>query len=169
MSQMVVDTNVAVCANGETPQASPRCVIACVDALEALKRRGTVLIDVHGDILGEYVGRLSRSGQPGVGDAFLRWLIDNQANRYRVRQVTTTPDGAGGYAEFPADPALAGFDRDDRKFVAVALSASRRHPPSILNATDSDWKTFEAELAIHHVRIEFLCPELMGNVAPPPT
>jgi hypothetical protein len=163
MSRMVVDTNVAVCANGEAAQASPECVIACVDALERLKRRGMVLIDVHGHILDEYVGRLSRSGQPGVGDAFLRWLIDNQANRYRVRQVRITPDGTGGYAEFPADPALAGFDRDDRKFVAVALAASPRRPPPILNATDSDWKTFEAELAMHHVRIEFLCPELMGT------
>ena len=169
MSRMVVDTNVAVCANGKTPQASPECVIACVDALERLKQRGTVLIDVDGDILGEYVRRLSRSGQPGVGDAFLRWLIDNQANRYRVHPVTITPDGTDGYAEFPADPALAGFDRDDRKFVAVALAAAPRHPPPILNATDSDWKTFEFELAIHHVRIEFLCPELMGNVAPTPT
>ena len=58
--------------------------------------------------------------------------------------------------EFPNDEALAGFDRDDRKFVAAARASIR--DPAILNATDSDWGQFEQLFAQHGVVIEQLCP-----------
>jgi hypothetical protein len=159
---VVVDTNVAIVANGHHPPASARCIEACIDALlEA--QGGTVLVDDGYRIFDEYRKHLSHSGQPGVGDAFFKWLWRNQANPTCCRQVSITPtdpDGRG-FEEFPDDPALAGFDPSDRKFVAVAL-ASGESPP-ILNASDSDWWEFRDALGRHGVRTQFLCPELMAD------
>ena len=76
-----------------------------------------------------------------------------------VRQVTITPHEQRGFEEFPDDPELARFDRDDRKFVAVAL-ASGTSPP-IVNASDRDWWEHREALQVHGIEILFLCPELM--------
>jgi hypothetical protein len=162
VSRVILDTNVPVCANGMTPQASPACQLACVNAVEdvTLGKRGVLLLDSLGHILAEYQSYLSRRGQPGVGDAFFKWLVDNQANRTRVVTVAIAPDANRDYAEFPDDPALAAFDRSDRKFVAVALGAPgrRNRRPPILNATDSDWGNFAAELTAHGIVVQELCP-----------
>lgn len=158
---VVLDTNVAVVANGDTSQAGPDCVLACIHALETARLRQRVMLDDHGLILDEYRKHLSLSGQPNVGDAFFKWLWDNQANPRHCRQVGITPtdrDGLG-FEEFPDDSDLAAFDRDDRKFVAAAI-ASGESPP-IVNASDTDWWLYEEVLRRHGVHIEFLCPELM--------
>ena len=61
------------------------------------------------------------------------------------------------FDEFPVDPALAKFDDDDRKFVAVACAHSDK--PPILQAVDSGWLHFHAALQQHGVRVEELCPQ----------
>lgn len=158
-SEVVVDTNVAVVANGKTPQAGHACRAACEGALLDVRDRRRVLLDARGAILEEYRRHLSPSGQPGLGDAFFKWLWVNQANPTHCRRVEITPDAARGYREFPDDRALDRFDRDDRVFVAVAI-ASREAPP-ILNASDTDWWEHRAALEKHGIRVEHLCPELM--------
>lgn len=159
---VVVDTNVAIVANGRHAPASEQCINACINALLAAQA-GAVLVDDGYQIFDEYRRYLSHAGQPGVGDAFFKWLWNNQANSASCRQVTITPCDPDGrvFEEFPDDPALAGFDRNDRKFVAVALASGEN--PSILNATDSDWWVFRDALTNHGVQTTFLCPELMGQ------
>lgn len=158
---VVVDTNVAVVANGKTSQAGIDCISACITELGEIRAHRRVFVDHDGLILEEYRRHLSPSGQPGPGDAFFKWLWDNQGNLRHCKPVEITPlDGNGqSFAEFPDDPALAGFDRDDRKFVATAL-ASGGHPP-ILNASDTDWWNYRVALSRHGVKVRFLCPELM--------
>lgn len=158
---VVIDTNVLVVANGGHPPASEACMIACIEALDAARAR-LVLVDDGGRILDEYKRHASHAGQPGVGDRFFKWLWDHQAVAESCSQLPITEDAARGFAEFPDDPALAAFDRDDRKFVAVALASGLR--PPVLNASDSDWWEFEASLRHHGVEVNYLCPELM----PPP-
>jgi len=160
MADLIVDTNVPVVANGKHDKASLNCIQACVTAL-ACARDGRVLIDNLGHILTEYRNNLAYRGQPGVGDAFFKWLWDNQANGARCLKVNITPIDAGWrrFVEFPDDDRLRGFDPSDQKFVAVAL-ASTLNPP-ILNASDTDWLPVQHELREHGVAIEFLCPELM--------
>lgn len=158
----MLDTNVAVVANGRTPQAGDDCVEACITTLVELREHHRVLVDDRGLIFDEYRRRLSPSGQPGLGDAFFKWLWDNQGNPDHCRQVRITPTKDGrGFDEFPDDPALADFDPSDRKFVAVAL-ASEGSPP-ILNASDTDWWNHREALSRHGVEVRFLCPELMGG------
>ena len=114
-------------------------------------------------IFDEYRRHLSHSGQPGVGDAFFKWLWDNQANPRYCRQITITPleSDHTNFEEFPDDPELASFDRSDRKFVAVALAS--REFPMILNASDNDWWEHREAFARHKVNVQFLCPNLMRD------
>jgi hypothetical protein len=74
MRAVVVDTNVAVVANGRADHASLDCQQACLDALKSVKERGMVVLDDAMHILKEYMDNLSLSGQPGLGDAFFKWV-----------------------------------------------------------------------------------------------
>lgn len=160
----IVDTNVPVVANGHSAQASVVCIVACTRQLQQITRQGKLALDDQWRILREYMANLHTSGQPGVGDAFLKWTLNNIANPARVETVLITPcnpddlDGTD-FQEFPDDPALAKFDPADRKFVAVAVA----HPqhPRVLNATDPDRWQFRDTLSAHGVEVEFLCDEAM--------
>jgi hypothetical protein len=158
---VVMDTNVAVVANGRAPQADNPCIETCITTLIDMRDHHRMLLDEQGLILDEYRRNLRPSGQPGPGDAFFKWLWDNQGHLDHCRQVSITPmkGGSRGFEEFPDDPDLAKFDLEDRKFAAVAI-ASGEQPP-ILNASDTDWWDHRAALSRHGIEIRFLCPELM--------
>jgi hypothetical protein len=153
MAAVVVDTNVLITANGGEDYQL-RCVDRCVDFIEEAK---TVIIVLDNGwlILTEYQNNVNESGQPGLGDAFLKWLLQNMWNPERCEQVHITPIGDNSFAEFPTDPDLAHFDRSDRKFVAVALTSV--NDPEIVNAVDSDWANDELALRRNGVRLRFLC------------
>lgn len=159
MSSVVIDTNVALTANGKHPPAGPACVANCIQALRTARQQ-LVLLDDGNRILDEYRRHLAHKGQPGVGDAFFRWLWDNQANPKHCRQVSITPGGGDtDFAEYPADPELAAFDPSDRKFIAVARGSGL--DPDVLEATDSKWWPLRGAFQRNGVSIRFLCPELM--------
>jgi len=125
---------------------------------------GKIVLDEGHWIFSEYQDNLRSDRQPGVGDAFLKWVYNYQWNPQRCDRVHLTPtEGGVNFAEFPNDPALTGFDRSDRVFVAVA----RAHPdsPPILNAVDTDWWLFRAALERNGVHVEFLCPRDVGGFA----
>ncbi len=155
----VVDTNVLIVANNDSPQASPECVISCTNLLQKLRTSGILVLDNRWLIISEYRNKVSPTGQPGVGDAFLKWVLVNQANPKHCDRVSITPTGENEFAEFPNSVSLAGFDPCDRKFVAVALTHSKK--PAIVNAVDSDWRNYENALAEHGIKIDFICPELL--------
>lgn len=157
---VVVDTNVAVVANLQHENAEPDCIAASMEALSRARKQ-LILVDDEQRIFNEYRGQLSHSGQPGLGDAFFKWLWDNQANPKRCRHIaiTSLDDSDTEFAEFPSDPELVGFDRADRKFVAVALASGMES--TILNSSDTDWWNYREPLKRNGVVIEFLCPELM--------
>lgn len=154
---VVVDTNVPVAANGKASQTGPECQLACIDALESIRKRNCVLLDSHDRIIEEYRRQLSPKGQPGVGDMFFKWLWDNQGNPRHCGFVEITPLSGHeeGFEEFPRDPALATFDKSDRKFVAVAIASGRK--PVIFNAVDSDWRDHAAALERNGIRVKNLC------------
>ncbi len=153
----VVDTNVLIVANGrDCPQASPECVVTCARRLQDVQQHGTLVLDDAWHIIREYMHKVSQTGQPGAGDAFLKWVLTNQSNAQCVEKVLITPIGDDEFAEFPSTPTLANFDRSDRKFVAVALTHPQK--PPICNAVDSDWRNFHEALVQAGVTVEFLCP-----------
>lgn len=163
MTAVVVDTNVLVVANGRAPQASLWCVRDCVNRLLSVRRSELLVLDAAWLILGEYQRHASSVGQPGPGDAFLKWVLNNRANPERCELAHLTPrsGAAEDFEEFPSDPDLASFDPADRKFVAVAIAS--KYDPPIVNATDAGWWNYRAPLERHGVNIEFLCSDLMAR------
>ncbi|MEB3267175.1 MAG: hypothetical protein VKJ09_01420 [Leptolyngbya sp.] len=154
---VVIDTNVLIAANGRNcEQATPACQLACIRSLRQAETQSLLIIDDGFHILKQYQKEVSPTGQPGVGDAFLKWVLTNRQNPERCQQVHITPTEDGSFEEFPKTPELRSFDRDEHKFVAVALT--HRDRPPILNAVDSDWLHFQSALAAAGVTVKQLCP-----------
>lgn len=156
MKPAVIDTNVLLVANGSHPQASVGCRKVCVERLLAHKQSGVVVIDDAFRILGEYQHK-TRPNQPkGVGDAFLKWLLQQAGNPARVHRVSINGSGADWFDQFPSKSLQERFDPPDRKFVAVANA----HPvkPPVWQAADCKWLNWSAELENCGVRVDFLCP-----------
>ena len=153
---VIVDTNVAVVANGQSPQASSNCVDTCINRLEGIIRSEEKLVlDSGWVILGEYLRNLRSSGEPGAGDRLLRWILANKDRLCDLVPIIPVDGSENDFEEFPDDPALNGFDPDDRKFIAVAVA----HPekPPILQAVDSQWWDFRDVLRRNDVIVEFIC------------
>ena len=152
----VVDTNVPVNANKafvDNPDVSRELLDACVDAIVHVMENNALIIDSTGEIFEEYMDNLDLSGQPGVGDKFVKWVHYNQWTLPEDNRVAISPVGES-YREFPKHDGLSHFDRSDRKFVAVANA----HPekPSILQASDSKWVGWEAALKEVGIDVFFL-------------
>ena len=153
MTVFVVDTNVAIVANGRGDiHADEACQLACVQQLSSLVARETVAIDDRNLILYEYMKHLNLSGRPDVGDVFFKHVFDHRnGNRVRRIRVTPTGDDRRGFEELPQNT----FDRSDRKFLAVAVAAGA----VVLNATDSDWGEQQALMDELGVEVDELCPQ----------
>ena len=159
-AQCVVDTNVAMVANGLHDGASAECVAASARALRLLMTDGHVFIDDGGRIVAEYRINLSPwARQPGPGDAFLKWLMTHEWAGQKVTRVVITPkdQDAEDFHELPAPPNGVHYDPADRKFLAVA--AAHAPHPTILQSLDSKWWGWRDALQAVGVAIHFLCAD----------
>ena len=157
---VIVDTNVPKIANGFSEQASEDCVEICVERLEQITTGEMKLaLDDQRRIIDEYRRQLNPSGQPGFGDAFLKWVEINWTNPEQCDLVSITLVAGPkiNFEEFPDDPALADFDDDDRKFIAVACAHPQK--PPILQAVDGKWRDFRDALHQNGVRVKYLCED----------
>ena len=153
---VIIDTNVAVVANGQSPQASSSCVDTCINRLERIIRgEEKLILDSGWIILGEYLRNLRSSGEPGAGDRLLRWILANKDRLCDLVPITPVNGSENEFEEFPDDPALDGFDPDDRKFIAVAFAHLEK--PPILQAVDSQWWDFRDAFRRNGVTVEFIC------------
>lgn len=152
----VVDTNVPIIANLQGT-VSDACALSCIQLLRAIQTTGHLVLDAGDLILSEYRTYLNFAGQPGVGDAFYRWVHDNRYNPERCTLIPLSENADRGFDEFPNSSDLADFDPSDRKFVA----ASHRDPrsASIAVAVDRGWRRFEDALERVGISIDFICPE----------
>ena len=158
MMAVIVDTNVAVVANGQSPQASPNCVETCINRVERIIRgEEKLVLDNRWIILGEYIRNLRSSGEPGAGDRFLLWLLRSKDTQCDLVSITPIDGSGNAFEEFPDDPALDGFDPADRKFIAVACAHAGS--PPILQAVDSKWLNFYDAFHQNGVTVELICKE----------
>ena len=155
MTEVVIDTNVLLVADGQHQDVSDECLLACVERLNQVRDSSTVVIDDGFRILGEYQNKLTTQ-QPTVGSVFLKWLLQNATNPKHVAQVSLTEKSQNCFTEFPVPRLEAEFDAPDRKFPSVANA----HPakPPILQATDCKWLRWWPDLSNRGIRVEFLCP-----------
>lgn len=152
IAKKVIDSNVAIVANGHSPQASIDCELACVKLLERCESL-SICLDQTSLIMDEYAKHLSYAGNPGVGDMFFKYLHDNQYAQKNIEliRITQTDDEYRGFDELPAND----FDPSDRKFLATAVSAGAQ----VVNATDSDWAEQRELMNQLNVTVQQLCPD----------
>ena len=87
---VIVDANVAVVANEKSEQASPDCVLICIQQIERIIKEGQLILDDDWRIIREYMGNLRSQGEPGVGDQFLKWVLTNRSTG-RCAFIPITP------------------------------------------------------------------------------
>ena len=158
MMTVIVDTNVALVASSKMEETSRDCELACIDRIEQITMGDVKLaLDDQRRIIDEYRRKLNPDGQPGVGDAFLKWVEINWANPNRCVRVPITPieNSETEFIEFPDAPELQKFDTDDRKFIAVAVAHGENLP--ILQAMDRQWWALRDALCRNCVTVEFIC------------
>jgi hypothetical protein len=155
VTPVVIDTNVLLVANGSHQDVSAPCRAECVARLQARQKAGVVVIDDAFRILKEYQLKTQPNQPKGVGDVFLKWLLQNIANDKRVHRITITEMQPDEFDQFPDKVLQPQFDSPDRKFAAVAHA----HPakPPVWQAADCKWLTWWPQLAAHGVKVEFLC------------
>lgn len=154
--KVVVDTNVAIAANGRDTHASFDCQYMCTEFLEELVSPGNqtnIVLDEMGLIYDEYSNYLYHRGQPGVGDAFFKYLHDHMylGKKILLVQISPIADETRSFNELQPNT----VDRSDRKFLATAVVASAE----IVNATDTDWHEQTEFLADLDIHVRQLCPE----------
>ncbi|MBI5659925.1 MAG: hypothetical protein HZC43_10375 [Nitrosomonadales bacterium] len=153
---VVVDTNVAISANGRNTHAGLACQYACIVFLEELVspvKRTHIVLDEQELIFTEYSSHLHYKGQPGVGDMFFKYLHDHMYLGKKIRLVPITPiaDEARGFNELPQNS----VDKNDRKFLVAAMVAGA----TVVNALDSGWHRQADFVADLGVSVRQLCPE----------
>lgn len=165
MDAVIVDTNVIVIAN-DTDDKRKDCRDRCQERIQQIiDQHEKVVIDDKWRILGEYKDNTRPNTRKGIGDLFVKRLLQNLGNPAVCTMLPITPSAGNGtdFEEFPADNALINFDSDDRKFIAVALAHKRDtgQTPPILLAIDRGWLQFMDELANHGVSVDLICKKDM--------
>ncbi len=160
MATKIIDTNVLLSASQESSQHQV-CQRICVQFLrQLLKGNLRFVTDEQGLFYREYRKQLYPDPQPfaSLSSQFLSYFITNQYNSLLCSRVSLIENN-DEFVDFPTDPALATFDRSDRKWVAAAkaLRSQNQEIAQIVNAMDSDWLHFEAALNQHGIEIDFLC------------
>lgn len=152
--EYVIDTNVWVMVSRSRNLAEVTslqeldCIRACRAWLKTFaESRDVLIVDIHHRILLEYRQNIPRG-------SFARDLLNRleRQPRDRIIDVVIKFDD-DGFAILPAH--LQIHDREDRKFVAVALERTPR--PPIINATDDDWLKDQTMLREGGILIEELC------------
>ena len=181
MAAVIIDTNVLVVANtdiredengrliavGMANHATPACIITCQNRLKQIRDGSTkVVLDDNRQFIDEYQRyvrdpKSNPRQQNRAGDLFWYWLMQNQWIPAKCTRVHITPAQENGtdFEEFPDNTALNDFDKDDRKFIAVAIAYTRdtQQTAPILQAVDTKWEGFIKALQRHGVEVEQIC------------
>ena len=160
MNAVIVDTNIIIAANGGAVHASPDNVAQCQKRIkQILEQQETSLIDDGWRIINEYKRYVNLETRKGIGDLFVKTLLQNLMRRPAIcTMVRINPlDGSEtDFEEFPTTEALSDFDVADRKFIAVAIAYGKQKA-TILQALDRKWEPFRKAFEQEGVQIDFLC------------
>src|SRR5262249_34187798 len=105
------------------------------------------------NILKEYFGNIKKGG---LAEQYLRTLLTQPITRIELVEISFDTQG---YAILPDNLQIG--DKDDRKWVAVALKFDP--PLSILNATDTDWIKDKAKLVQANIEVKELCGDYIAE------
>ena len=164
MDAVIVDTNVIVIAN-DTDDKRKDCRDRCQERIQQIiDQHKKVVVDDKWRILGEYEDNTRPNTRKGIGDIFVKRLLQNLGNPElcTLVHITSLVENGTDFVEFPNDDnALVSFHKKDRKFIAVALAHKQKvgQVPTIILAIDRGWLQFTDALENHRISIDFICED----------
>ncbi|XDD52551.1 hypothetical protein AB3N59_20255 (plasmid) [Leptospira sp. WS92.C1] len=162
MNYYAIDTNVLVGANDNSPQLHSDDIVKCKEFILSVYENDIIVLDDKFLIIDEYFKNVNRSGQPGLGDRFAKYLWENQFNVKVCDLVSITPyNNNTEFYELNLPENLRSFDLSDRKFLAVCKASQKN--TQICNASDSDWWDYSVKIADFGISIYFICPIQLQN------
>lgn len=153
MTDVIVDTNVAVVANMQNDGVAVPCIDACVAFIAGVPGKRRVVIDDGDQVRAEYAGALQMGKPFQLGAQFLVHVLRHQFDAKHVVRIKLGRDDDGAYVDFPRSIELSTFDLSDRKFVALSVKSG----VAVTNAVDSDWADSFDDLKASGVSVNFLC------------
>jgi len=147
----IIDTNIIIAANGETDHLTKPEKDKCKQFIASLFNNSIISFDLQGEIFYEYFKYVNRSGQPNIGDVFVKYLWDRQNNSNHCEKVDIERNKKGIYKQFNKKEDLLDFDSNDQKFIAVHIGSKKN--PVICNASDSDWENSKALLMKYNINV----------------
>lgn len=153
MVEAIIDTNVAVIANGQNNDVVQSCYNACVRFIITAKASRVIVIDDGDEVRSEYAKAIADRRPHELGAHFLFHILNHQYDPAKVRRVALTKDGNGNFIDFPNVPELSTFNHSDRKFAAL----SKNTGIEVTHAADSDWCDFLTPLQANGINITHLC------------
>lgn len=156
----IIDTNIFIAANGKADQLKEEDINKCKLFVASLFSDTTISLDLQGEIFKEYFDHVNWSGQPGIGDAFVKNLWDRQHDKTICEMVDIKKDKNGIYKQLRNKDDLLQFDPNDHKFIAVCLGS--KNPVGICNACDSDWENNKSLLS----KYKIIVYEILQGSAP---
>lgn len=165
-------------AAGYNDDASDTCQADCEVFIEkVLLGELVVVIDDEYEALDEYSRKVARHDRSDdFAGRFLIHLYQNQGNEAFVRLVALPKIANSDYLDYPDrdnawtsdEPRCKQFDKDDKKWVALArrFKTDTGKDAPIVNAADRCWRAFETHLGAAGVLLEFICPD---EPSPTPT
>lgn len=151
MPKYVIDTNVAIVANGAEDDVTIECRLAAVQLLVKAVENGVIFLDSGREIQEQYRTYLSPKGAPGVGDRFYREVLNSHPDR--IARIDLPKRADGQFQDLPQPIIDAGFDPSDRVFAAVAIKARA----TVYNAVDTDWLLHQGVIEANGIKVTFLC------------
>lgn len=154
-SCVVVDTNVWAVAAGMHEGASDMCVAACLSLLAEVDGGLLMAVDQGDLILAEYLKTLRPLKNSGLAAklAARLWQTRHNPQVCRAVAITVHHEPPGSFLEVPEQ--LRDFDKDDQKFLAVALAEGGT--PPVFAALDREWWDRRTDLHAAGLDIQFLC------------
>lgn len=149
----IIETNILAGANRMADHLDETSQDRCIIFIKDYHQNAITYLDEDGFIMNEYRSYCNGSGRPNVGDYFFKWLWDNQHNENICKKVTVTAKDKDGYDFYELNEytELSAFDKSDKKFVAVCVSA--KCLPVIYNACDSDWDEYKETFLKYKIQI----------------
>ena len=91
----IIDTNIFIAANGMADHLTEQEMNKCKLFIGSLFDSSIVSLDLQGEIFQEYFNYMNRSGQPGISDAFAKYLWDRQYNKHHCEIVNIEKNKEG--------------------------------------------------------------------------
>jgi hypothetical protein len=152
--RVVIDCNVLIAANRRDTTASLACSAACARQLLETANKDVLLDDTANLIWAEYKRYCNFSGQPGPGDRFFLWFVQNRWTPERVARVDVGAGEEDIEAHVPNE--LLGFDRSDRRWIVTYLKGGGE---ALYNALDSDWSENAQAISDAGIEVVELCKQ----------